>query len=76
MIVFINPIKSIIIYPRYITVNPKLLRENAALINNTLAVRKNMYAQNIGGVGEYHIKTMLAIKLEIIPVTSTQNLTG
>tara|TARA_Y100000114_G_scaffold55785_1_gene51048 strand:- start:2097 stop:2204 length:108 start_codon:yes stop_codon:yes gene_type:complete len=31
---------------------------------------------NIGGFGEYHIRMRDAIKLEIIPVTSQQNLTG
>jgi len=64
------------IYPRYINVKPKLLRENAALINNTLAVRKNMYAQNIGGVGEYHMRIRLAPMLASIPVTSVMNLKG
>lgn len=68
--------KSITKYPTYIAVKPKLLREKAALINNTLAVRKKMYATNIGGVGEYHISIKLATKLASIPDTSIQNLTG
>ena len=32
-------------------VKPKLLRLQAPYIRNTVAIRKNMYAMNIGGVG-------------------------
>ncbi len=35
---------------------------------------KKIYAQNIGGVGEYNISINDAIRFEIIPVTSQQNL--
>ncbi len=31
---------------------------------------------NIGGFGEYHINIKDAIRLEIIPITSQQNLMG
>ena len=63
-------------YTKYITVNPKLLRLQAPYIKNTVAIRKNMYAMNIGGFGEYHINIKEAIRLEIIPTNSKQNLIG
>ena len=63
-------------YTKYIAVNPKLLRLQAPYIRNTVAIKKKIYAINIGGFGEYHIRIRDAIKLEIIPVTSQQNLIG
>jgi hypothetical protein len=35
-----------------------------------------MYAQNIGGFGENHIKIPDATRLEAIPTTSQENLKG
>ena len=75
-IVFMNPMPSIPRYTRYISVKPKLLRLQAPYIRNTVATRKNMYAMNIGGFGEYHINIIDAIRLDIMPITSAQNLTG
>ena len=63
-------------YMIYITVNPKLHRLNAPKIKRDVAIKKNMYAQNIVGFGEYHIKIKEAIRLEVIPITSKQNLIG
>tara|TARA_Y100001936_G_C15807092_1_gene524617 strand:- start:417 stop:635 length:219 start_codon:yes stop_codon:yes gene_type:complete len=63
-------------YTKYMAVKPKLLRLQAPYIKNTVAIRKNMYAINIGGFGEYHININDAIRLEIIPITSQQNLIG
>ena len=63
-------------YTKYIAVNPKLLRLQAPYIRNTVAIKKKIYAINIGGLGEYHIKIKDAIRLEIIPITSQQNLKG
>jgi hypothetical protein len=60
----------------YITVNPKLLLLQAPNINRAVAIKKKMYAQNIGGLGEYHINTNAAITLETIPSTSQQNRKG
>ena len=57
-------------YTRYIIVNPKLLRLHAPYIRNTVAIKKNMYAINIGGFGEYHIRIREAIRFDIIPITS------
>ena len=71
-----NPTPSMQRYTKYITVNPKLLRLQAPYIKNTVAIRKNMYAMNIGGFGEYHINIKEAIRLEIIPINSKQNLIG
>jgi len=71
-----NPTPSMQRYTKYITVNPKLLRLQAPYIKNTVAIRKNMYAMNIGGFGEYHINIKEAIRLEIIPTNSKQNLIG
>ena len=74
--VFRNPIPSMPKYTKYITVKPKLLRLHAPYIKKQVAIKKNMYAINIGGFGEYHIKIKEAIRLEIIPITSQQNLIG
>ena len=74
--VLIKPTPSMAKYTKYITVNPKLLRLNAPYIRKQVATRKNMYAINIGGFGEYHIRISEAIKFEIIPITSQQNLKG
>ncbi len=63
-------------YTKYIAVNPKLLRLQAPYIRNTVAIKKKIYAINIGGLGEYHIKIKDAMRLEIIPITSQQNLKG
>ena len=63
-------------YTKYIAVNPKLLRLQAPYIRNTVAIKKKIYAINIGGFGEYHIKIKDAMRLEIIPTTSQQNLKG
>ena len=63
-------------YTKYIAVNPKLLRLQAPYIRNTVAIKKKIYAINIGGLGEYHINIKDAIRLEIIPITSQQNLKG
>ena len=56
--------------------NPKLFLLYAPYIKKHVAIRKNMYAINIGGLGEYHINISDAIRLDIIPVTSQQNLKG
>ena len=74
--VLMKPMPSIPKYTRYIAVKPKLLRLKAPYIRNTVAIKKKIYAMNIGGFGEYHIKIRDAIRLEIIPITSQQNLTG
>ena len=74
--VLINPTPSMAKYTKYITVKPKLLRLKAPYIRNTVATRKNMYAMNIGGFGEYHINIREAIRFEIIPITSQQNRIG
>ena len=63
-------------YTKYIAVNPKLLRLQAPYIRNTVAIKKKIYAMNIGGFGEYHIRISDAIKFESIPITSQQNLKG
>ena len=74
--VFRKPMPSMPKYTKYMAVNPKLLRLKAPYIRNTVAIKKKIYAMNIGGFGEYHIKIRDAIRLEIIPITSQQNLTG
>jgi len=74
--VLMNPTPSMAKYTKYITVKPKLLRLKAPYIRNTVATRKNMYAMNIGGFGEYHINIREAIRFEIIPITSQQNRIG
>ena len=74
--VLMNPMPSMPKYTKYMAVNPKLLRLNAPYIRNTVAIKKKIYAMNIGGFGEYHIRISEAIKLEIIPITSQQNLKG
>jgi len=74
--VLINPMPSMPKYTKYMTVKPKLLRLKAPYIRNTVAIKKKIYAMNIGGFGEYHIKINEAIRLDIIPITSQQNLIG
>tara|TARA_R100001591_G_scaffold45005_1_gene56151 strand:+ start:37 stop:273 length:237 start_codon:yes stop_codon:yes gene_type:complete len=74
--VLIKPMPSMPKYTKYIAVNPKLLRLQAPYIRNTVAIKKKIYAINIGGLGEYHIKIKDAMRLEIIPITSQQNLKG
>ena len=74
--VLMNPIPSMAKYTKYMAVKPKLLRLNAPYIRKQVATRKKIYAMNIGGFGEYHIRIRDAIRLEIIPTTSQQNLTG
>ena len=63
-------------YTKYITVKPKLCLLQAPYIRKQVAIKKKIYAMNIGGVGEYHIRINDAIKFEIIPITSQQNLNG
>ena len=74
--VYIKPMPSMAKYTKNMAVKPKLLRLNAPYIRNTVAIRKKIYAMNIGGFGEYHINISDAMRLEIIPLTSHQNLTG
>ena len=76
MMVLTNPMPSMAKYTKYMAVKPKLLRLNAPYIRNTVAIRKKIYAMNIGGLGEYHINISEAMRLEIIPITSQQNLKG
>ena len=68
--VFIKPMPSMAKYTKYITVNPKLLRLQAPSIKKKVAIKKKIYAINIGGFGEYHIKIKDAIRLDSIPTTS------
>ena len=63
-------------YIKYISVKPKLCLLQAPYIKNTVAIKKKIYAKNIGGVGEYHIRINEAIKLDTIPITSQQNRIG
>ena len=63
-------------YTKYMAVKPKLLRLKAPYIRKQVATKKKIYAMNIGGFGEYHINISDAIRLEIIPITSQQNLIG
>ena len=74
--VLMKPMPSMPKYTKFMAVNPKLLRLKAPYIKNTVAIKKKIYAINIGGFGEYHIKIRDAIKLEIMPMTSQQNLIG
>ena len=74
--VLIKPMPSMPKYTKYMAVKPKLFLLNAPYIRNTVATRKKIYAMNIGGFGEYHINIRDAIRLEIIPITSQQNLIG
>ena len=74
--VLTKPMPSIPRYIKYINVNPKLCLLQAPYIKNTVAIKKKIYAINIGGVGEYHININEAIKLDTIPITSQQNLNG
>ena len=71
-----NPMPSMAKYTRYITVKPKLLRLHAPYIRKQVATKKNIYAINIGGFGEYHININAAITFDAIPITSQQNLFG
>ena len=71
-----NPTPSMAKYTRYITVKPKLLRLHAPYIRKQVATKKNIYAINIGGFGEYHISINAAITFDAIPITSQQNLFG
>ena len=75
-IVLMKPMPSMPKYTKYITLKPKLLRLQAPYIRNTVAIKKKIYAMNIGGFGEYHIRISDAIKFESIPITSQQNLKG
>ena len=74
--VLMNPIPSMPKYTKYMTVNPKLLLLHAPYIKKTVAIKKKMYATNIGGLGEYHIRIRDAIRLDNIPMTSQQNRKG
>ena len=74
--VLMNPMPSIAKYTKYMAVKPKLLRLNAPYIRKQVATKKKIYAMNIGGFVEYHIRIRDAIRLEIIPITSQQNLKG
>ena len=74
--VLTKPMPSIPRYIKYMSVNPKLCLLQAPYIKNTVAIKKKIYAINIGGVGEYHIRINEAIKLDTIPITSQQNLAG
>lgn len=60
----------------YIIVNPKLRLLHAPNISKVVAIKKKMYAQNIGGLGEYHINIRAANTFDIIPATSQQNRKG
>ena len=53
--VFINPTPSMPRYTKYMNVKPKLLRLHAPYIKKHVAIKKKIYAMNIGGFGEYHI---------------------
>ena len=74
--VFMNPTPSMPRYSRYIRVMPTLLRDRAQVISSADAIRKKMYAANIGGLGEYHINIKDAIRLDTMPMISAMNLTG
>ena len=74
--VLTKPMPSMPRYIKYMSVNPKLCLLQAPYIKNTVAIKKKIYATNIGGVGEYHIRINEAIKLDTIPITSQQNLRG
>ena len=74
--VFTKPMPSMPRYIKYISVKPKLCLLQAPYIKNTVAIKKKIYAKNIGGVGEYHIRINEAIKLDTIPITSQQNRIG
>tara|TARA_B100000941_G_scaffold222402_1_gene164697 strand:+ start:292 stop:528 length:237 start_codon:yes stop_codon:yes gene_type:complete len=74
--VLTKPMPSMPRYIKYISVKPKLCLLQAPYIKNTVAIKKKIYAKNIGGVGEYHIRINEAIKLDTIPITSQQNRIG
>ena len=63
-------------YSKYIKVMPTLLRDRAQVISSADAMRKKMYAANIGGFGEYHINIIDATRLDTMPMISAMNLTG
>ena len=63
-------------YTKYMAVKPKLLRLKAPYIRKQVATKKKIYAMNIGGLGEYHIRINEAIRFDTIPITSQQNLVG
>jgi len=63
-------------YTKYMAVKPKLLRLKAPYIRKQVATKKKIYAMNIGGFGEYHIRINEAIRFDTIPITSQQNLVG
>ena len=71
-----NPMPSMPKYTKYITVKPKLLRLQAPYIKKKVAIKKKIYATNIGGLGEYHININDATRLDNIPITSQQNRIG
>ena len=71
-----NPMPSMPKYTKYIAVKPKLFLLYAPYIKKQVATKKKIYAMNIGGFGEYHIRIRDAIRFEIIPMTSQQNLKG
>ena len=60
----------------YINVKPKDFQLKAAVIKRPLANKKKIEAQNIGGLGLYHIRIIAAMRLNIMPLTSVVNLTG
>ena len=74
--VLTNPIPSIPRYIKYIKEKPKLLRLQAPYIRKQVAIKKKIYAINIGGFGEYHISIKDAVKFDNIPMTSHINLKG
>ena len=74
--VLTKPMPSMPRYIKYISVKPKLCLLQAPYIKNTVAIKKKIYAKNIGGVGEYHIRINEAIKLDTNPITSQQNRIG
>ena len=65
-----NPMPSMPKYTKYMIVKPKLCLLHAPYIKNTVAIKKKMYAMNIGGFGEYHIKIKDAIRFDTMPITS------
>lgn len=71
-----NPMPSMPKYTKYIIVKPKLLRLQAPYIKKKVAIKKKIYATNIGGLGEYHININDATRLDNIPITSQQNRKG
>ena len=74
--VLIKPTPSIPKYIKYIKEKPKLLRLQAPYIRKQVAIKKKIYAINIGGFGEYHISIKDAVRFDNIPITSHINLKG